>query len=79
LGWGARRAPNLVGLCLAALVLPYAGGKKEKVVNPRAGFTPAPAVGLLPQAAANEMERYDESFKKERKLEKQLESNTKQQ
>ena len=46
----------------------------QQVVNPRAGYNPKPAVGLSPQAAANEMERYDESFKKERKLEKQLET-----
>ena len=44
----------------------------QQVVNPQAGFNPKPAVGLPPQAAANEMEKYDESFKKERKLEKQL-------
>ena len=46
----------------------------QQVVNPRAGFNPKPAVGLPPQAAANETERYDESFKKERKMEKQLET-----
>ena len=46
----------------------------QQVVNPRAGFEPKPAVGLPPKAAANEMERYDESFKKERKLEKQLDT-----
>jgi len=50
----------------------------QQVVNPRAGFNPKPAVGLPPQAAANEMERYDESFKKERKMEKQLETTIKQ-
>jgi len=49
----------------------------QQVVNPRAGFNPAPAVGLPPQAAANEMERYDDSFKKERKPEKQLETQIK--
>jgi hypothetical protein len=46
----------------------------QQVVNPRAGYNPKPAVGLPPKAAANEMDRYDESFKKERKLEKQLET-----
>ena len=51
----------------------------QQVVNPQAGFNPKPAVGLPPQAAANEMDRYDESFKKERKLEKQLETQTKSQ
>jgi hypothetical protein len=45
----------------------------QQVVNPRAGFNPKPAVGLSPRASANTMDRYDESFKKERKLEKQLE------
>jgi hypothetical protein len=43
----------------------------QQVVNPRAGFNPKPAVGLAPQATANEMERYDKSFKDEPK--KQLE------
>jgi hypothetical protein len=51
----------------------------QQVVNPRAGYNPKPAVGLPPQATANEMERYDESFKKERKMEKQLETQTKSQ
>ena len=51
----------------------------QQVVNPQAGFNPKPAVGLPPQAAANEMDRYDESFKKERKLEKQLETTVKPQ
>ena len=39
----------------------------QQVVNPRAGFKPAPAVGLSPQAAANEQEKYDKSFKAEEK------------
>ena len=39
----------------------------QQVVNPQAGFNPEPAVGLPPQAAANEMERYDKSFKAEEK------------
>ena len=51
----------------------------QQVVNPRAGYDPKPAVGLSPQAAHNAMDRYDESFKKERKLEKQLEYQMKQQ
>jgi hypothetical protein len=50
----------------------------QQVVNPRAGFEPKPAVGLPPKAAFNEMDRYDESFKKERKLEKQLETTIRQ-
>jgi hypothetical protein len=45
-----------------ALVLPYAGGKKEKVVNPRAGYNPKPAVGLPPQAAEGEMGKYNKTF-----------------
>lgn len=45
----------------------------QQVVNPRAGFNPKPAVGLPPQAAAGEMERYDKTFKEEpKKMEKQL-------
>ena len=43
----------------------------QQVVNPAAGFNPKPAVGLSPQAAANEMEKYDKTFKAEEK--KQLE------
>jgi hypothetical protein len=39
----------------------------QQVVNPRAGFNPAPAVGLPPQATTNEMEKYDKSFKSEEK------------
>jgi hypothetical protein len=39
----------------------------QQVVNPRAGFNPKPAVGLSPQAAANEMEKYDKTFKEEPK------------
>jgi len=39
----------------------------QQVVNPRAGFNPKPAVGLSPRAAANEMERYDKTFKEEPK------------
>ena len=47
----------------------------QQVVNPRAGFNPKPAVGLPPQAAVNEMERYDKSFKEEpKKMGKQLET-----
>jgi hypothetical protein len=41
----------------------------QQVVNPQAGFNPKPAVGLPPRAAANELEKYDKSFKsEERKL-----------
>jgi len=39
----------------------------QQVVNPRAGFAAAPGVGLTPQAATHEMERYDNSFKTEKK------------
>ena len=47
----------------------------QQVVNPRAGYNPKPAVGLPPQAAAGEMERYDKSFKEEPKaMGKQLET-----
>ena len=63
---GARRAPNLVRLCLAALALPYAGGKKEQVVTPRAGFNPKPAKGPTPQAAVGEMDKYGKNFTPEK-------------
>ena len=43
----------------------------QQVVDPQAGFNPKPAVGLPPQAAYNEQEKYDKSFKAEEK--KQLE------
>jgi hypothetical protein len=65
-GVGGQAAPNLVWLCLAALVLPYAGGKKEKVVNPRAGFNPKPGVGQGPQAAIGEMDTYGQSLTPEK-------------
>jgi hypothetical protein len=39
----------------------------QQVVNPKAGFNPQPAVGLPPQAAANEMEKYDKTFKTDEK------------
>ena len=39
----------------------------QQVVNPQAGFNPKPAVGLPPQAAANEMEKYNKTFKGEEK------------
>ena len=52
----------------------------QEVVNPRAGYNPKPGVGLSPQAAANEMERYDKGFKEEPKaMGKQLEYQMKQQ
>ena len=48
----------------------------QQVVNPKAGFKAKPAVGLAPQAAANEQDKYDKSFKAEEK--KQLEYQIKQ-
>jgi hypothetical protein len=39
----------------------------QQVVNPRAGFKQEPGVGLPPQAARNEMETYNKSFKGEEK------------
>jgi hypothetical protein len=39
----------------------------QQVVNPRAGFKPEPGVGLPPQAARNEMDKYDKSFKGDEK------------
>jgi hypothetical protein len=39
----------------------------QQVVNPRAGYNPKPAVGLSPQAAANQQEKYDKTFKAEEK------------
>ena len=34
----------------------------QQVVNPQAALNPEPAVGLPPQAAANEMEGYNKGF-----------------
>jgi hypothetical protein len=48
--------------CLLALALPHAGGKREKVLHPRAGVDPKPGVGQGPQAASGEMDRYDQSY-----------------
>jgi hypothetical protein len=39
----------------------------QSILNPRAGQETTPAVGLGPKAGANEMERYDKSFKGEEK------------
>ena len=39
----------------------------QQLVNPRACLDTSPAVGLPPTAAANEMERYNKSFKGEEK------------
>jgi hypothetical protein len=55
----------------SALELDYGNAVRsnvaQQVVDPRAGFKPAPPRGLPPQAAANEMERYDKTFKGEEK------------
>jgi hypothetical protein len=68
----------------SALELDYGNSVRnniaQQVVNPRAGFEPKPAVGLSPQAAANEMERYDKSFRDDPKaMGRQLEYQMKQQ
>ncbi|MGA8572159.1 MAG: hypothetical protein ACLP7A_08380 [Desulfobaccales bacterium] len=34
----------------------------QQVLNPQAGLTDTPAVGLVPKAGANEMDTYDKSF-----------------
>lgn len=44
----------------------------QQVVNPRAGFNPKPAVGLPPQAAVGEMEKYDKSFTPDKTEKKEL-------
>lgn len=41
----------------------------QSIINPRAGLTDAPAAGLSPNAAVNEMGRYDKTFKGEEKKE----------
>ena len=75
---GRRLLPVLLlGLGLAgcyghsALELDYGNSVRnniaQQLVNPRAGLTPTPAVGLPPQAAVNELEKYDKSFKAEEK------------
>jgi hypothetical protein len=43
----------------------YHNNIAQQVVNPRAGLNEVPAVGLSPTAAANEMERYNKTFKGE--------------
>lgn len=42
------------------------GLKKEKVVNPRAGFNPKPGVGLGRPATISEMDKYGQSFTPEK-------------
>src|SRR5665811_873012 len=50
----------------------------QQVVNPRAGYNPKPAVGLSPQAAEGEMDRYNKTFKEEPKaMGKQLDTDVK--
>ena len=44
----------------------------QQVVNPRAGYNPKPAVGLPPQAAVGEMEKYDKSFIPDKTEKKEL-------
>jgi hypothetical protein len=39
----------------------------QQVINPAAGKDATPAVGLSPTAAANELEKYNKSFKEEKK------------
>jgi len=62
--WLAGCAPN-------ALKLDYGNAVRnnvaQQVLNPRAGLTQEPTRGLPPQAAANEMEHYDKTFKGEEK------------
>jgi hypothetical protein len=72
-----RLIVGLALLCLwgcyppSALELDYGNSVRnniaQQVVNPRAGFEPAPAVGLNSQAAVNELDKYNKSFKGERK------------
>jgi len=42
------------------------GVKKEKVVNPRAGFNPKPGVGQGPQAAIGKMDKFDKGLTPEK-------------
>jgi hypothetical protein len=63
---------GLAGCCApSALEMDYGNSVRnnvaQQVINPQAGFNPKPAVGLTPQAAANEMERYNKTFKEEPK------------
>ncbi|MDP1760622.1 MAG: hypothetical protein Q8L43_00165 [Deltaproteobacteria bacterium] len=44
----------------------------QQVLNPRAGYNPKPAVGLSPQAAVGEMDKYDKSFTPEKVEKKEL-------
>lgn len=44
----------------------------QQVLNPQAGLNPTPAVGLPPQAAVNEMDSYNKSFKSESQKSSQL-------
>jgi hypothetical protein len=80
LGWGKVLRRLALGLALlglagcyppSALEMDYGhavhNNVAQQVVNPRAGFNPAPAVGLPPVAATNEMDRYDKTFKGEEK------------
>jgi len=62
--WSSRHGPD-------ALERDYGNSVRsnlaQSILNPRAGQNDTPAVGLGPNAAVNEMERYDKSFKGEEK------------
>lgn len=45
----------------------YHNNIAQQVVNPRAALTETPAVGLSANAAVNEMDRYNKTFKGEEK------------
>jgi hypothetical protein len=70
---GGVLLPGLTGCCPGNAVLEQDYGRSvhhnlaQQVLNPRAGVDTSPAVGLTPSAAANEMDRYNKSFKGEEK------------
>lgn len=65
-GVGPGGLPTLPGSAWRPWSGPMPGLKKEKVVNPRAGFNPKPGVGLGRPATISEMDKYGQSFTPEK-------------
>ncbi len=73
---GTFLALGMLLLCLAGCYPPSAveqdwgnsvrNNIAQQVVNPQAGLNPSPPVGLPPQAAATEMDNYNNSFTPEK-------------
>jgi len=72
--WSSRHGPD-------ALERDYGNSVRsnlaQSILNPRAGLNDTPAVGLGPNAAVNEMESYNKTFKGEKKEPAEMKVTTK--